>query len=267
MAEEIKPVKGIKTKDGVVHPIWHPDQTTSIVKPKKNVGGITTNDDLTGMTVQEILEKMLAPYIAPTIGSLTITAGAISTLEEGSTRTLSKFKCSYTANDGNIVKAELYDGSTLLASSTGESYSSNKEITLDEAKTYSTAKTFTCKLTTEKGTVLSTTASYGYTTYAYTKCDPTTETPTTSLVKQDVISTFKSKGKEITYKLNDYIYFYITESSKKVQTNVMGQWVDVDYTEIGETNITMSNGCTKKYIAYKIGPMIASGTAVYRVGD
>ena len=85
------------------------------------------------------------------------------------------------------------------------------------------------------------------------------------LPKEAVESTFKSSGKAFTYTVGQYLYMYGTSSTLKVQSNILNQWTNVDYTAMGKIKITLANGTQKDYYAYRVGPFIASGTATYRI--
>lgn len=104
----------------------------------------------------------------------------------------------------------------------------------------------------------------GFYRYAYTNTTSSANTPTTG-TKQSVISTFASNGNTFNYNAGDYIYFYTTGTGKKVQTNVLGQWADVDTEELGTVTFTQANNATFSYNVYRIGPFIASGSAKYRI--
>lgn len=100
--------------------------------------------------------------------------------------------------------------------------------------------------------------------YAYTAVTGSIETPTSG-TKQSATSSFASNGAGFDYSQGDYIYFYTTGAGKKVQTYVLGQWADVETTELGTVEFTQNNSAKFNYNVYRIGPFIASGSAKYRV--
>lgn len=115
-----------------------------------------------------------------------------------------------------------------------------------------------------KGNTFSKDYLIGFYRYAYTNTNSSSVTPTTG-TKQDTITSFASNGNTFSYNVGDYIYFYTTGTGKKVQTNVLGQWADVDTEELGVVAFTQSNNTTFNYNAYRIGPFIAQGSAKYRI--
>ena len=101
--------------------------------------------------------------------------------------------------------------------------------------------------------------------YAYTATTDATTAPTSGATQQAAVSTFASNGSTFNYTKGAYIYFYTDNTGKKVQTNVLGQWADVDTTDMGKVTLTQSNGATHEYTCYRIGPFIETGSAKYRV--
>lgn len=101
--------------------------------------------------------------------------------------------------------------------------------------------------------------------YAYTAKTDATTAPTSGATQQEAVSTFASNGSTFNYTKGAYIYFYTDNTGKKVQTNVLGQWADVDTTDMGKVTLTQSNGATHEYTCYRIGPFIETGSAKYRV--
>ena len=101
--------------------------------------------------------------------------------------------------------------------------------------------------------------------YAYTATTDAATAPTSGATQQAAVSTFASNGSTFNYTKGAYIYFYTDNIGKKVQTNVLGQWADVDTTDMGKVTLTQSNGATHEYTCYRIGPFIETGSAKYRV--
>lgn len=76
------------------------------------VGGITKGTDLTGKTIQEVLEMLLAPYVAPVLGTPSATKSPSGTLEYGQSSTVSKVTASWTKGSRNITKVSLSGAAT-----------------------------------------------------------------------------------------------------------------------------------------------------------
>ena len=78
------------------------------------LGGIKVGESLEGMTVKEILEKMLFPYVAPTV-SASLGYSPIGTIfERGEKVTISSITGSVTKKSENIVSVRFLDGVSVL---------------------------------------------------------------------------------------------------------------------------------------------------------
>lgn len=100
------------------------------------VGGIAKGTTFDEMSLKDIIENMLYPYVAITAGSLTITA--TKTLEVGDSTTFSSGTVSYTKGSKNCTKLEILDSSNnVLGTNEGTSVASGSTVTLDEEETVS----------------------------------------------------------------------------------------------------------------------------------
>ena len=85
---------------------------------KVSVGGLSAGSDISNKSHTEILQSILAPYIAPQFTNFTIT-GQPTTVEVGTTLTGAKpFAWSVAINDGTVPTVTVYDntaGTNLLA--------------------------------------------------------------------------------------------------------------------------------------------------------
>ena len=77
------------------------------------LGGIQAGSDLNGLTVKEILNKLLYPYVAPTISVSGTPNGGI--FEKGDNQTITNVKAVITKKSEKITKIEIVQGSTVLA--------------------------------------------------------------------------------------------------------------------------------------------------------
>jgi len=84
----------------------------------KTLNGITAGDDLSVLTVSQIIAKILAPYVNPVWNSFSV-SGQSTTVEVGTTLSGSKtFTWSITANSGVVSTIDIKDvtgGTTLVA--------------------------------------------------------------------------------------------------------------------------------------------------------
>lgn len=139
------------------------------------------------------------------------------------------------------------------------------KVTLTTAQSITNSTKFTLKGTNTKGAAFSRDYQVNFYRYAYTATTDAATAPTSGATQQAAVSTFASNGSTFDYTKGGYIYFYTDNTGKKVQTNVLGQWADVDTTDMGKVTLTQSNGSTHEYTCYRIGPFIETGSAKYRV--
>nr|DAG50491.1 MAG TPA: hypothetical protein [Caudoviricetes sp.] len=139
------------------------------------------------------------------------------------------------------------------------------KVTLTTAQSITNSTKFTLKGTNTRGAAFSRDYQVNFYRYAYTATTDATTAPTSGATQQAAVSTFASNGSTFDYTKGGYIYFYTDNTGKKVQTNVLGQWADVDTTDMGKVTLTQSNGATHEYTCYRIGPFIETGSAKYRV--
>lgn len=139
------------------------------------------------------------------------------------------------------------------------------KVTLTTAQSITSSTKFTLKGTNTKGATFSRDYQVSFYRYAYTAITDATTAPTSGATQQAAVSTFASNGSTFNYTKGGYIYFYTDNTGKKVQTNVLGQWADVDTTDMGKVTLTQNNGATHEYTCYRIGPFIETGSAKYRV--
>lgn len=139
------------------------------------------------------------------------------------------------------------------------------KVTLTTAQSITSSTKFTLKGTNTKGAAFSKDYQVNFYRYAYTATTDATTAPTSGATQQAAVSAFASNGSTFNYTKGAYIYFYTDNTGKKVQTNVLGQWADVDTTDMGKVTLTQNNGSTHEYTCYRIGPFIETGSAKYRV--
>lgn len=91
-------------------------------------GGIAAGENLDGLTVRAILNKLLYPYVAPTLGNATGNPNG-GTYEKGDVKTISSVSISVTKKSEAITKVALYNGSTLIQEKTGDAVKNGGTIT------------------------------------------------------------------------------------------------------------------------------------------
>lgn len=91
-------------------------------KPINTVGGISPSkfpNGFTNLTFADLIEAMFYPYTKPTVGSVTLSPISSGTKEAGVQINVRKVSATVTKKSKDIAKVELYQGSTLRATKTG----------------------------------------------------------------------------------------------------------------------------------------------------
>ena len=209
-------------------------------------------------------------YQPPAISVFTMLDAAGAALptsnELGTTLSAASFNHQET-NIKNIQgdNVELHINNAVAATTSTAKKDVATKVTLTTAQSITSSTKFTLKGTNTKGAAFSRDYQVNFYRYAYTATTDATTAPTSGATQQAAVSTFASNGSTFNYTKGAYIYFYTDNTGKKVQTNVLGQWADVDTTDMGKVTLTQSNGATHEYTCYRIGPFIETGSAKYRV--
>lgn len=215
------------------------------------VGGIPKGSTFTDKSIKDILQAMLYPYVAFTYSS--VSGGG--TYEYGTQVTVNTVRPSYTAGSMSLTLAkvgtvsgsgDLYDGAPA------------NTITLTTPKTYNGENGGTIYVTLSDGTTTITrSTSVTYTYYDYYAINSSSIAPSTGI---------KGNSGNKTYTVGNYLWFFSqNKANAKIQTNVMGQWVNVNTTAVGQIDFTLASGKTTKYYAYRTDQFSGSGSAEYRL--
>ena len=103
--------------------------------------------------------------------------------------------------------------------------------------------------------------------YVYSKIGSPDAAPTTAseCVKQADLATFGKNGADFTYTVGSCIWMLTTKQAAKIQTNVLGQWADVNTYGGEAVEFTQANGITATHYAYRTDTFTGAGTAKYRI--
>lgn len=103
--------------------------------------------------------------------------------------------------------------------------------------------------------------------YVYSKIGSPDAAPTTAseCVKQADLATFGKNGTDFAYTVGSCIWLLTTKQAAKIQTNVLGQWADVNTYGGEAVEFTQDNGITATYYAYRTDTFTGAGTAKYRI--
>lgn len=126
---------------------------------------------------------------------------------------------------------------------------------------------FAVKATDARGVESSKSTAIRFLRYAYSKVGAPDAAPTTAseCVKQADLATFGKNGADFAYTVGSCIWLLTTKQAAKIQTNVLGQWADVNTYGGEAVEFTQDNGTTATYYAYRTDTFTGSGTAKYRI--
>jgi len=132
---------------------------TAIVEP---TGQIAPGDTFNEVPVNQMLTKILYPYIPPTISGTPSTASRV--VEKGVTLTIDNVTANVGKKSEAITKVELYNGATLVEAKT-DSVAAGGQFTFSNAVSLSADATLKVKATDAKPTVVE--AEVGTYTFVY----------------------------------------------------------------------------------------------------
>ena len=125
-----------------------------------SLGGIKAGENLNGMTIEEVLKKLLYPYVAHLVSASSSPDGGV--FERGSTQTVTKITATITKKSEPITKVEFVDDSTVLETKT-DGVADGGSVIHNCSITVSTNKSFTVKVTDKAGkTVTATTKEFNF---------------------------------------------------------------------------------------------------------
>ena len=126
------------------------------------LGGIQAGANLNGLTIKEILSKLLYPYVSPTISIQGTPNGGI--FEKGNNQTITSVKVVVTKKSEKITKIEVLQGSNVLISQEDSTIANGGTFTYSiNVPVNSSNVQLTGKVTDATGTVKSsTTASFNF---------------------------------------------------------------------------------------------------------
>lgn len=122
---------------------------TNSVPATATVGGIQKGyvAPKEGIEAIDLLEKILHPYVAPSIGTVTMNPSNGGVFQNGTTQTVESVSVTLTLGSEAVSKIEILDGSTVLGSKTAGIATGANAVSLGTALTISGNKTLTIKVT------------------------------------------------------------------------------------------------------------------------
>lgn len=125
------------------------------------IGGIAAGTTFENMPVNEVLTKLLYPYVAPTISANSTPNGG--TFEKGNNQTVNTIKAVVTKKSEKITKVEVFDGGRSLGVKEGSDVQNGGTFTFNVNEAVSTNKNFQAKVTDAAGkTYTASTGSFNF---------------------------------------------------------------------------------------------------------
>ena len=130
------------------------------------IGGIPSGTDLNGLTVKEILTKLIYPYVKPIVSATGTPNGGV--YEKGNNQTITNVRVSVTKKSERITKVEVFDGSTSLGVKEGDEVVAGGTFNFTvDVPVNSVNKTLTAKVTDTSNTITSANTSSFNFVYPY----------------------------------------------------------------------------------------------------
>ena len=167
------------------------------------LGGIQAGSNLNGLTIKEILNKLLYPYVAPTISIQGTPNGGI--FEKGNVQAITNARVIVTKKSEKITKIEVLQGSTVLGVKEDATIADGGTFNFPvNVKVNSTNVQLTGKVTDASGTVkTSTTAAFNFVYPYYVGVCGENDTVNETLIK-GLTKRIEAKGtKAIPYTTNN----------------------------------------------------------------
>lgn len=224
------------------------------------LGGISANTDLNGLTVKEILNKLLFPYIAPVITVTTTPNGSV--FEKGNNQTITNVSVSITKKSEIITKIEVLNGTQVIARQNDEAINNGGTFNYNvNVSVPSTNKQLTVKVTDNSGNAITkTTNAFTFVyPYYYGVCDEGT-TINGDLIKS-LTKSVETKGtKAITYTTNNQRMIFAYPKSYGVITKILDpNSFDVTSTfTMSQITIIGLDGTGQSYYVYVNSPSTVS---------
>lgn len=109
------------------------------------LGGIGAGENLDNMPVQELLTKLLYPYVAPTVSASSVPNGG--TFEKGNAQKVTNITANVTKKSEKITKVEFLNGSEVLEVKEGAEVQNGGSIAITTDITVNSNKNFSVRVT------------------------------------------------------------------------------------------------------------------------
>lgn len=110
------------------------------------LGGIKPGEDLNGLSMGEVLKKLLYPYVAPVVSASTTPKNG-GVFELGTSQSVTGISVNVTKKSEKITKVEIFDGSVSLGSKVDTSINNGGTIQFEISKSVNSNKNFKVEVT------------------------------------------------------------------------------------------------------------------------
>lgn len=229
-------------------------------------GGIPAGTTFDEMPITDVLNKILYPWVAPTVSAKVVAPANGGTFEKGNTQNVTSITVTVTKKSANITKVEVFDGSVALGSKSGSDLntlntSGSATFTFSVDVDVDTNKSFTAKVTDADSKV--TTASTGSFTFVYPYYQGVLAAD--DMVNEETVKVLtklvQSKGtKSVTYTAsNQKMVFAVPVSNGLIKTITDQNGFNVTGTFAQSTiSITGLDGSAQQYYVYVSDPTTVS---------
>lgn len=187
------------TKTEVNSEITEATKYTNSTPTPSAIGGIQKGETFTDVPINNMLTKILYPYVALKITSASTTPnGGVS--EKGTIVTIERAQVTVQKGSAAIVKAELLDGSNVLSTKTSTDFDSSTITFLFTPVSVSTNKTFTIRVTdAEKKSYSANTGSFSFVYPYYYGVADSDDVINGSFIKSNLTKLTQGRGTKTVY--------------------------------------------------------------------
>lgn len=216
-----------------------------------SIGGIAAGTTFDNMPVNEVLTKLLYPYVAPQVSANSNPNGG--TFEKGNTQTVTRITANVTKKSEKISKVEFLDGGTVLETKAGAEVQNGGSISITTDIAVNSNKNFQVKVTDAANKVYTAnTGNFNFVYPYYMGVCAENATIDEALVK-GLIKKVEGKGNKSHAFTCDFqrIVFAYPKSHGRLRQIIDPNNFDVTGTfGVQEVNVTGLDGTAQAYYVY-----------------
>lgn len=229
-------------------------------------GGVAAGTTFDNMPITDVLNKILYPWVAPSVSASVATPVNGGTFEKGNTQNVTSIKVSVTKKSANITKVEIFDGLNSLGAKTGADLdtlnsSGSATFTFTVSQAVSTNKSFQAKVTDADNKVTSANTGTFSFVYPYYQGVIAADATANEATVKGLTKIVQAKGtKSVTYTASNQKMVFATPKANgviKTITDPNGFNVTDTFTQ-SEISITGLDGTAQDYYVYVSAPTTVS---------